>query len=60
MTREATRPTRGTGRSRLTELLRQQAAPVHLEVKDLRAYYRLERGYVKAVDGVSFDLSPGE
>ncbi|MDT1064233.1 ABC transporter ATP-binding protein [Paracoccus sp. CPCC 101403] len=31
-----------------------------LEVRDLRAHLMLRRGAVKAVDGVSFDLHPGE
>jgi peptide/nickel transport system ATP-binding protein len=31
-----------------------------LEVRDLSVEYALERGTVRAVDGVSFDLSPGE
>jgi peptide/nickel transport system ATP-binding protein len=31
-----------------------------LEVRDLRTYYHTPRGPVKAVDGVSFDLLPGQ
>jgi peptide/nickel transport system ATP-binding protein len=31
-----------------------------LELKDLRTYYHTPRGPVKAVDGVSFDLLPGQ
>jgi oligopeptide/dipeptide ABC transporter ATP-binding protein len=31
-----------------------------LEIRDLRAYYHTLRGPVKAVDGVSFDLLPGQ
>jgi len=31
-----------------------------LEVKDLRMHYRLVNGWVRAVDGVSFDLERGE
>ncbi|MCE4605198.1 MAG: ABC transporter ATP-binding protein [Desulfurococcales archaeon] len=31
-----------------------------LQVEDLRVYYKTLRGYVKAVDGVSFTLSKGE
>lgn len=31
-----------------------------LQVEDLRVYYRTERGFVKAVDGVSFGLDMGE
>ncbi|HEY0444544.1 MAG TPA: ABC transporter ATP-binding protein [Candidatus Limnocylindrales bacterium] len=35
------------------------AAPL-LEVTDLKAHFRLERGWVRAVDGVSFRLNDGE
>ena len=31
-----------------------------LSVKDLKMYYRTKMGYVKAVDGISFDLEEGE
>ena len=31
-----------------------------LEVRDLRVWYGTERGPVRAVDGVSFDLHEGE
>ncbi len=31
-----------------------------IEVKDLRTYVRLRKGEVKAVDGVSFSIEPGE
>jgi oligopeptide/dipeptide ABC transporter ATP-binding protein len=35
------------------------AAPL-LEVRDLKTHFRLERGWVRAVDGVSFRLEDGE
>jgi peptide/nickel transport system ATP-binding protein len=31
-----------------------------LKVKDLRTYYKIQRGFVKAVDGVSFDVEKGQ
>ena len=31
-----------------------------LEVKDLRTYFETEEGVIKAVDGVSFEVRPGE
>src|SRR6266516_7763428 len=31
-----------------------------LEVRDLRTYFELEEGTVKAVDGISFELKRGE
>src|SRR5207248_10188078 len=31
-----------------------------LEVRDLKTHFKLDRGWVKAVDGVSFDLADGE
>ncbi len=34
--------------------------PVHLKVEDLRVHYRVARGTLKAVDGVSFEVRPGE
>jgi len=33
---------------------------VILQVKDLKAYFKLDEGLLKAVDGVSFDLRKGE
>jgi oligopeptide transport system ATP-binding protein len=33
---------------------------VILQVKDLKAYFKLDEGLLKAVDGVSFDLKKGE
>jgi peptide/nickel transport system ATP-binding protein len=37
-----------------------QTADAVLTVRDLSVEYLMERGTVRAVDGVSFDLSPGE
>jgi len=34
--------------------------PVHLLVEDLRVQYRVAAGYLKAVDGISFEVRPGE
>jgi len=34
--------------------------PGLLDVRDLKAYFRLSAGWVKAVDGISFTLEPGE
>jgi oligopeptide transport system ATP-binding protein len=31
-----------------------------LEVRDLKTYFKTKAGYVRAVDGVSFALKPGE
>lgn len=31
-----------------------------LRVEDLRTYYKIQRGFVKAVDGVSFDVEKGQ
>jgi len=31
-----------------------------LQVKNLRTYYKIQRGFVKAVDGVSFDIEKGQ
>src|SRR5438093_1065516 len=39
---------------------RVSAEPDVLDVKGLRVYYHTARGPVKAVDGVSFALAPGE
>ena len=33
---------------------------VILQVKDLKTYFYLDEGVVKAVDGISFDLHKGE
>ena len=33
---------------------------VILQVKDLKTYFTVDEGVVKAVDGVSFDLRKGE
>jgi peptide/nickel transport system ATP-binding protein len=37
-----------------------QVARATLQVKDLRTYYKIQRGFVKAVDGVSFDVEKGQ
>lgn len=34
--------------------------PVHLRVDDLRVQYRVAGGYLKAVDGISFEVKPGQ
>lgn len=31
-----------------------------LEIKDLKMYYKTSKGYIKAIDGVSFELNKGE
>ncbi|MGB9811090.1 MAG: ATP-binding cassette domain-containing protein, partial [Dictyoglomus turgidum] len=31
-----------------------------LEVKDLKTYFILDEGTVRAVDGISFDVKPGK
>jgi len=31
-----------------------------LQVEDLKTYYKIQRGFVKAVDGVSFDIEKGQ
>jgi peptide/nickel transport system ATP-binding protein len=37
----------------------EHAAPL-LEVRDLRTYFKTDDGIVKAVDGISFDIRPGQ
>ena len=37
-----------------------QAKPTLLQVRDLRTHFYTNEGVARAVDGVSFDLSPGE
>ncbi len=34
--------------------------PVHLRIENLRVHYRVTAGYLKAVDGVSLEVRPGE
>ena len=34
--------------------------PALLQVKDLKTYFYLEEGVVKAVDGISYDVQEGE
>jgi oligopeptide/dipeptide ABC transporter ATP-binding protein len=34
--------------------------PVHLRVDNLRVAYRVAEGYLKAVDGISFEVKPGQ
>ena len=36
------------------------AAPPVLRVRNLRTHFMTDEGLVRAVDGVSFDLAPGE
>ena len=31
-----------------------------LQIRDLKTYFKTEAGWAKAVDGVSFDIFPGE
>ncbi len=56
---EAFEPTSRGGRQRPLPKLADPAAPL-LQVEDLRTYFSLESGTVKAVDGVSFTLDYGE
>ena len=39
---------------------RAEHGPSLLQVRELRTYFNTRRGVIKAVDGVSFDLKPGE
>ena len=52
-------PTAGAGRQRPLPKLADPTAPL-LVVEDLKTYFDLERGQVRAVDGVSFTLRDGE
>ena len=49
----------GSRRQRPLPKLADPAAPL-LEVRDLKTHFRLEQGWVHAVDGVSFRLDDGE
>jgi peptide/nickel transport system ATP-binding protein len=51
-------PVRGRRQWQLPKLA-DPTAPL-LEVRDLRTHFKLDRGWVQAVDGVSFDLEDGE
>src|SRR3954468_10245592 len=50
----------------MTDIAEEHAGPFQasgdpvVEVRDLRVWYATERGPVRAVDGVSFDLHEGE
>jgi oligopeptide/dipeptide ABC transporter ATP-binding protein len=55
--RGATKRTKGGGPAQVAERIDH---PGLLDVRDLRTYFKLSTGSVKAVEGVSFTLEPGE